>query len=161
MGRNGWRFIALLALASLAGCVIPGTGIGGVVDADSLLPVPRRVNYIIHTDPLFPRTDIMVYKCKKDGTMVLVPIGSLDGVGIITNVNDDPDEPDEVEQWLNPLTDSYTFGQSGRFDVVVSYGGGAMTGRYSVWVQDPQGLGGGGGGGGGDGGNGIGIEWGN
>jgi hypothetical protein len=45
--------------------------------------------------------------------------------------------------------------------VVVSYGGGAMTGRYSVWVQDPLGLNNGPGGNSGDDGDGINIIWGN
>jgi hypothetical protein len=105
-----------------------------------LLPVPRRVNFNVLNDPFYPRTDILVYKCKKDGTMILVPIGELDKVGIITDPSDDPESADDVNQWLDPTDGNYIFKHVGRYDVVVSYSGGTMTGRYSVWAQDPLGL---------------------
>jgi hypothetical protein len=149
----------LLAVVFLSSCVIPGSGLEGTNDKD-LLPVPRRVNYNVVGDPFIPRTDILVYKCKKDGTMVLVPIGELDKVGIITKPSDDPDEADDVSEWLDPIKGSYLFSDVGRHDVVVSYSGGTMTARYSVWAQDPLGGGllPGGGDGVGDGG-GIGLIW--
>jgi hypothetical protein len=159
IGRIGLRFLVLFVLAPLSGCVIPGM-ITDSTDGSSLLPVPRRVNYNVFSDPFYPRTDVLVYKCKKDGTMVLVPVGELDQVGLIGDPDDDPDGTDFVDAYIDPMTGSYTFTHSGRYDIVVSYNNGTINGRYSVWVQDPLGLVPDGPGGGDDGG-GIGILWGN
>jgi hypothetical protein len=155
VGRIGLRFLAFFMLAALASCVIPGMGLEGTGSTE-LLPVPRRVTYNLN-DLFYPRTDILVYKCKKDGTMVQVPIGTLDNVGIIAAPNEDPDEADDVDTWIDPMG-NYLFQRAGRHDVVVSYNNNTMTGRYSVWVEDPLGLDPNPPGGGGDGG-GIGIVW--
>jgi hypothetical protein len=159
MGRALRFAAALLFLGLLASCVIPGMGLDGTGDV-KLLPVPRRVTYNVFSDPFYPRTDIVVYKCKRDGTMVQVPVETLDRVGIITEPSDDPDGADDVNKWLEPLTGSYTFQRAGRHDVVLSYNDSTAMGRYSVWVEDPLGLTPDTPGSGGEGG-GIGIEWGN
>jgi hypothetical protein len=161
-------FLAFLAPVLLAGCVIPGSGLdgaGGAVSGQDLMVVPRRTNYGIFSDPFYPRADLQVYRYRKDGSMVAVPVQELDSVGIIDSPEGDPDVADAVSDWLQPVSGSYTFQAVGRFDVVVVCGG-VTAGRYSVWVQDPLGIGsggdgGGGGGGGGGSGGGIGIEWGN
>jgi hypothetical protein len=138
----------------------------GETDDKGLLPVPRRVNYNISSDPFYPRTDIQVYKFKKDGAMVLVPMNNLDKVGIITRPGDDPDGADDVDEWIDPAAGYFIFEHAGRYDVILSCSDGALTGRYSVWAQDPLGLdngesGGNGGSNGGNNGGGIGIVWGN
>jgi hypothetical protein len=155
-----------MAPAFFAACSIPGMG-AGTTDDQELLLVPRRVNYNVYSDPFYSRTDVLVYKSMKDGTLVLVPISKVDKVGIIINPSDDPDEADEIDQWLDdPQTGSYAFQHTGRYDIVVTYKNYTMTGRYSVWAHDPVGVGlnnGGGIGGGSGGGNGGGISviWGN
>jgi hypothetical protein len=125
------------ALPFLAGCVIPGGVLDGGGDQE-LLPVPRRVEYNITNDPFVPRADLLVYKCKKDGTMVLVPIGSVDRVGIIDWPSLDPESLDEVSRWIDPMGSWPPPGSSwdhkDRYDVVVVAGG--MSGRYSVWIND-------------------------
>jgi hypothetical protein len=152
MGKGVW----VLALFALAGCVIPGSGLN---ETDrELLSVPRRVSYNVYSDPFYP-ADMQVYKCKSNGTIVPVAVESLDYVGII--VNPDDAGGGEVSERLDPVTGSYTFQSAGRYDVVMSCNDGAMTGRYSISVQDPTGLEAGEGGspGGKQPGGGIEIEW--